>query len=60
MKALKVFQLVGSIVFLVATIFNLINLFANKVIFPNILLFLMLLIAVAGIICGIIVNVKSK
>lgn len=60
MKALKVFQLVGSIVFLIATIFNLINLFANKVIFPNILLFLMLLIAVAGIICGIIVNVKSK
>ena len=60
MKALRIIQSVGYFALFLASVFNLVNQIAEKQIFGLVVTMPLFVIALAGIICGIVVLVKNK
>lgn len=60
MKALRIIQSVGYFALFLASLFNLVNQIAEKQIFGLAVTMPLLVIALAGIICGIVLLVKNK
>ena len=60
MKTLKIIQCIGDAALLLASIFNLINQITEKNIFSLAITLPLLLIAVVGIVCGIVIIVKNR
>ena len=60
MKVLNFIQLVGYISLFMGSVFNLVNSFTEKTVFPFFVIILLMVIAVVGIACGIVAAVKNK
>ena len=60
MKSLNLIQLIGSIALLLGCVFNLTNQLCQKDVFPFPLILVLFIIAIIGIVCGIINIVKRK
>ena len=60
MKALRIIQSVGYFAIFLASVFNLVNQIAERQIFGLVVTMPLFVIALAGIICGIVVLVKNK
>ena len=60
MKALRIIQSVGYFALFLASVFNLVNQIAEKQIFGLAITLPLLVIALVGIICGIILIIKNR
>ena len=60
MKALRIIQSVGYFALFLASVFNLVNTIAEKHIFGPAVLLPLFVVALAGIICGIILISKNR
>ena len=60
MKTLRIIQSVGYLALFLASVFNLVNQIAEKQIFGLAITLPLFVIALAGIICGIVLLVKNK
>ena len=60
MKALRIIQSIGYFALFFASVFNLVNQIAEKQIFGLYITIPLLVIALVGIICGIVLLIKNK
>ena len=60
MKALRIIQSVGYFALFLASVFNLVNTIAEKHIFSRAVMLPLFVVALAGIICGIILISKNR
>ena len=60
MKFLKIMQFIGYIALFLGAIFNIVNQVTDKTVFGLEITMPLMLVALAGIVCGIIFLVKNK